>query len=297
MTFSLFLRLGRISNLPTIATNVIAGALLSGANFGGNSLILLFAAFSAFYVGGMFLNDAFDAEYDKVHRPERPIPSGEVARRSVFVMGGGLLALGIMLVVLHGVLIENALRKEPILYAAALAVCIVWYDADHEKNWFSPVLMGLNRVYVYATTAYVLTPAPDPVLWYGSVALLSYLIGLTYFAKFENSAGWTNMWPLALVVLPVGYPAVSAYRGHGNLDVSLTMALGLCLLVWIFRSARMARPALGSPRLKEAVVGLIAGICLLDGLAAGLMGQAMWGVACGALFIVCLLGQRAVPGT
>src|SRR6478609_558411 len=219
MNLSLFLRLGRVSNLPTILSNVIAGGLLSGADLSGNSLLLLGLAFCAFYVGGMFLNDAFDADYDRVHRPERPIPQGEVERSSVYTMGGALLVLGIMLVVGHGVLMENTVRTEPVLYALALAVCIVWYNADHENNWFSPALMGLNRVYVYATTAFALTPTPAPVLWYGCGAMMSYLVGLTYFAKQEDSEKWRSLWPLVLVVLPVGYPALAVVMRQATPDV------------------------------------------------------------------------------
>src|SRR5690606_6063803 len=104
MNLSLFLRLGRVSNLPTVCSNVLAGAILSGVSPSLNSVALLCLTFSAFYVGGMFLNDAFDAEYDQEHRPERPIPRGEIDRTVVYTMGGALLVLGIMLVMGHGIL-------------------------------------------------------------------------------------------------------------------------------------------------------------------------------------------------
>lgn len=76
MTLTLALRLGRISNLPTVWTNVLVGVLLTGAALGDARLPLLMLALSLFYVGGMFLNDAFDREFDAQHRPDRPIPSG-----------------------------------------------------------------------------------------------------------------------------------------------------------------------------------------------------------------------------
>jgi len=297
MNLSLFLRLGRVSNLPTILSNVIAGALLSGADFGGNSIFLLGLAFCAFYVGGMFLNDAFDADRDRIERPERPIVRGEIERSTVYAMGGALLVLGIMLVIGHGVLVENAVRTEPVLYALALAVCIVWYNADHENNWFSPALMGLNRVYVYATTAFALTPTPAPVLWYGCGALMSYLIGLTYLAKQENAEKWRSLWPLVFVVLPVGYPALAAFTAGATPDVVVTLGVSLFLLGWIVRAVRLGRPKSGTPQLKQGVVGLIAGIALLDGLGAALMAQPMWAVACVVLFVICLMGQRTVSGT
>ena len=67
--------LGRVSNLPTVWSNCLAGWWLSG---GGNfwKLPLLLLGISALYTGGMFLNDAFDADFDRQRRASRPIPSG-----------------------------------------------------------------------------------------------------------------------------------------------------------------------------------------------------------------------------
>jgi len=64
--------LGRVSNLPTVWSNCLAGWWLSG---GGNfwKLPLLLLGVSALYTGGMFLNDAFDAEFDQQRRASRPI--------------------------------------------------------------------------------------------------------------------------------------------------------------------------------------------------------------------------------
>ena len=94
LNLTLALRLGRISNLPTVWTNVLVGVLLAGGSLADPRLPLLMLALSLFYVGGMFLNDAFDREFDAQHRPERPIPSGQVSARQVFVIGFGLLAIG-----------------------------------------------------------------------------------------------------------------------------------------------------------------------------------------------------------
>jgi len=81
------LTLGRVSNLPTVWTNTLAGALLAGARDLGAEFALVVLAFSLFYTGGMFLNDAFDAPWDARERPERPIPSGAAGAREVFLWG------------------------------------------------------------------------------------------------------------------------------------------------------------------------------------------------------------------
>lgn len=296
MNLSLFLRLGRVSNLPTVCSNVLAGAILSGASPSLNSVALLCLTFSAFYIGGMFLNDAFDAEYDQEHRPERPIPRGEIERAVVYTMGGALLVLGIMLVMGHGILFENTVRTEPALYALALAVCIIWYNADHQQNFMAPVLMGLNRVYVYATTAFILTPEPDQLLWYGCGAILSYLIGLTFLAQQEDLTRIHRLWPALFLIAPLGYP-VAAVSAH-DLEPSWGIVWGLsaCLAAWIIWSISLMRRE-KNPQVKRGIVSLIAGISLLDGIAGGLMGAPLIAIAAVVAFMMCLGAQSVVSGT
>src|SRR5262245_55028336 len=88
-----FLVLARASNLPTVWTNCLAGWMLAG---GGDwrRLLALCVGASFLYTGGMFLNDAFDADFDQKHRPMRPIPSGAIKLRDVWVWGFVWLVLG-----------------------------------------------------------------------------------------------------------------------------------------------------------------------------------------------------------
>ena len=51
---STFLKLGRVSNLPTVWSNTLAGVILAGA-VGLNPFVLLLAlAMTLAYIGGMF---------------------------------------------------------------------------------------------------------------------------------------------------------------------------------------------------------------------------------------------------
>src|SRR5438552_468570 len=62
--------LGRVSNLPTVWSNCLAAWLLAGGGL-SRRLGILCAAASLLYTGGMFLNDAFDVEFDRKYRTER----------------------------------------------------------------------------------------------------------------------------------------------------------------------------------------------------------------------------------
>src|SRR5829696_10188827 len=93
-TLRTLLVLGRVSNVPTVCSNCLAGWLLGG---GGDwrRFMLLCAGATLLYVGGMYLNDAFDAEFDSQHRRERPIPSGAIKLGTVWRIGIALLVAGV----------------------------------------------------------------------------------------------------------------------------------------------------------------------------------------------------------
>src|SRR6202012_4891476 len=87
--------LGRVSNLPTVWSNCLAGWWLAGGeNFKKLPWLLLGTSF--LYIGGMFLNDAFDVGFDRQRRAERPIPSGQISLATVWKFGFAWLLLGIL---------------------------------------------------------------------------------------------------------------------------------------------------------------------------------------------------------
>ena len=51
---------------------------------------------TAFYVGGMYLNDFFDRDIDARERPGRPIHAGDISAGAVSAIGFGLLAVGVV---------------------------------------------------------------------------------------------------------------------------------------------------------------------------------------------------------
>ena len=177
MTPRTLLDLGRVSNLPTVWTNVLAGAVLSRGSLEVPTLLLLSSAASLLYIGGMFLNDAFDRSFDARSRPERPIPSGRATSSQVFTIGYLLLASALALVALVGWGLALAM-------AAVLAALIVFYDAFHKGNPLSAVVMGLCRAALYVLAAVTLGTVNREV-GFGALLLLLYVVGLTAVARKE----------------------------------------------------------------------------------------------------------------
>lgn len=279
------LRLGRISNLPTVWTNVLVGALLAGGDLADPRLPLLMLALSAFYVGGMFLNDAYDAAFDAQHRRDRPIPAAETTEREVFGFGYGLLALGFA-----GVAWAGAGRWTVLLAALGLAAAIVAYDRFHKGNPLSPLLMGLCRVGVLACSAWAVMVVPQSTVVWAAVALLGHLIGLTYIAKQEHLNRLGALWPLAFLALPLLLGVALA------LDQPLAWAPLLAYAaVQAFALQRLRRRLSGD--VPRAVVTLIAAICLLDALLLAGVGQLLPAVLALMAFPLTLALQRWVAGT
>src|SRR5690349_2893923 len=195
------LKLGRVSNLPTVWTNAVAGTLLAGASPADVRLPALLMSMSLCYVAGMFLNDAFDRGFDARYRPERPIPAGEVSAVMVFVMGFAMLATGVLLLAWTGYSVAQGTRSLPVACGAALAAAIVLYDWHHKQNPISPLLMGLCRWLIYVTAGFVFARTPPAQVFTVGALLLCYLIGLTYIAKQEHLGRIANLWPLAFIAI------------------------------------------------------------------------------------------------
>jgi 4-hydroxybenzoate polyprenyltransferase len=279
--------LGRVSNLPTLWSNVLAGAALSGAAIATEVLAPLLLALSLLYIAGMYLNDAFDAAIDRAERPERPIPAGRVTVRAVFIAGFALLAAGLaMVIVLAAVTGRGA---APVVAALALAAAIVFYDVHHKANRFSPVVMGLCRALVYVTAALILAPH-QPALWPAAAMLLSYLVGLTYAAREEHLGQLRHLWPLAFLSAPLLYALPAATES------ALAAVLLLLLAGWLALAVRrLRRRAAGD--VPRAVAALLAAICLIDAIVIAGQGLPLLALVTAALFPLTLVAQRVIPAT
>jgi 4-hydroxybenzoate polyprenyltransferase len=290
MKLEAYLALGRVSNLPTVWSNVLAGVILSGAAFSLGTVSLVALALSFFYVGGMFLNDAFDRHIDARIHPERPIPSGRVSAGEVFAIGFGLMALGASALA-GAARVAGQSVAPPLVAGFALGVLIVVYDLWHKNNPLGPLLMGGCRMLVYLGASLAVTGRiPLPVL-FGSLMLLSYLVGLTYVAKQETLTEFRNFWPLLFLLAPFVHAPIVSHAFEPVMVVVFVV-----FLAWVASALQLLRER-AAGNIPRAVVRLIAGISLFDALLVasyGNQGAALVAVAC---FAATLFLQRYVRGT
>jgi 4-hydroxybenzoate polyprenyltransferase len=294
--FRTLLILGRASNLPTVWSNCLAGWWLSCFSRYGEfvpdrsyywKLPLLLLGTSALYTGGMFLNDAFDVDFDRQRRSTRPIPSGAITEDWVWAYGWIWIALGVLLLIFCG--------KWAGALAVVLAICIVVYDATHKVITASPWLMGLCRFWVYVIAGTVgQGDYHGWPIWCGA-ALALYIVGLSYVARRESGVprrGMIPYWSLILLAAPI----LLAMLMDANGSRKPAIYLSIVLVCWIIRCARTVFLG-GEIVVVRIVSSLLAGIVFVDWLAIAPQCPFALGVIFGLLFVATLLSQRFIPAT
>jgi 4-hydroxybenzoate polyprenyltransferase len=221
-----YLLLARVSNLPTVWSNTLAGATAAaGAGLlaaDARVLGVVVVAASLFYVGGMFLNDAFDAAVDAAQRPERPIPSGDLSRREAFAVGFTALGVAELLLLPH---------PPAAVLGLLLAGAIVLYDTRHKGVPWAPLVMGACRGLVYGIAAVSLGSLTSSAVT-GAAVMVAYVAALTVVAKtFGRRVWWIvpvmiagiSLVDAAFIVVVSGGPTRAAFLAALGFPLTLVL--------------------------------------------------------------------------
>ncbi|MFN0128348.1 MAG: UbiA family prenyltransferase [Verrucomicrobiales bacterium] len=286
MTWCTLWSLARASNFPTVWSNVLAGWLLSWQPWHGGVGWAL-AGGTLVYAGGCTLNDAFDARWDREHRPERPIPSGVISEHAVWAAGILELLLGLGLLLWAGC-------GGPVV--AALGFSVLWYDWWHKRSAWAVVPMGLCRVFLgwaaASMTGWWWPPGALIAVWLSG--LFCYIVGLSLVARREATDGSVSWAGLVLVLVPVAGTAL-ANRMLGA-DFRDFLFVGFLFGLGAWRVGMILRDREVTGRVGQAVARMLAGIVVIDGM---WVAQMRWEWAAGwvTLLAACLIWQRWVAAT
>jgi len=234
------------------------------------------------YTGGMFLNDAVDADWDRRHRAERPIPAGRISRRAVGTAAGLLLAAGWLVLLAVGV--------GAAVWGLALVAAIVLYDVVHKHFPPAPLLMAACRALLYLAAAGAVVPAAAALRGAGAIA--AYIAGLSFLARHESTGVRVRIWPVGLLLVPLAIVA-AAHPAFLATPAGLCAAAAFLLwTLWCLRRAFYRTP----PQIGPCVGGLLAGIPFVDALA---VPARDWGELAlfAGLFLAARAAQRWVPAT
>lgn len=149
MTVKRYIDLIRPSNVVITALSVFVSCLLAGGRAGDIAPMIL-ASLAAGLIGGggMVVNDIFDVEIDRINKPERPLPRGDVTPRSAASFYALLTAVGLLL--------NLFLHSSAQAIAAGAAVLIFFYSYKLKSTpLFGNVAVGLltGLAFIYGGAA------------------------------------------------------------------------------------------------------------------------------------------------
>ena len=288
-----YLELVRVSNLPTVLSNVVVGLALGSAQTGietaGIEPVIAAAsllAIALIYSGGMALNDVLDAEIDRAERPGRPIPSGRVSQTSASVLAAAGFALALGLLTWTG--------PEAALMGLTLIAIVALYNLLHSRNAAAVLLMGAARGMVYLTAAAAAGWAIQPgrVAWLAAM-LVAYTVAFSIVARGETSGRPGGLQRAAASAIPLLVLAPVAIASPAHILLAIVAAIPF--VIWTALAARtiLKHP----PRVGTAVHMWLSGFCLLDVFVLNFLGRPVLSLWALGLFGATWLGHRRIMGT
>jgi 4-hydroxybenzoate polyprenyltransferase len=276
-----YLRMTRPANIVTSVADVLAGAAIAGVFSSGllsdhlQGIILLCLSTACLYGGGIVFNDVFDAELDKLERPERAIPSGSISLQQATIFGSILLLAGIIFAGLYS--------TTSALLATGVALFALLYNKTSKHHpFFGPLNMGVCRGLNLLLGVSILTEAL-PQWYFLAIVPVIYIFSITMISRGEVHGGNKgNLYIAALLYgLVTGFILCFSYR---NDKLFLTAVILLPFLWMIF-----------NPLLKaiENPIGKNIGAAVKAGVISLILMDAAWAATFStiytALFIACLL--------
>lgn len=251
----------RLPNLFTAPPDVLLGAALAeaaGANPSPSNVAIVAVASMFLYAGGTTLNDYFDADVDAEERPERPIPSGRVVRRTALALGVGLLSAG--------TLVAAGTTASAGGIAALIAVTVLLYDGVLKGGSMGFLAMGSARglnVLLGVAGAAGLGALP-PWAWIVPVAIVAYIAAVTFMAAEEAGGADRSSVVVAAggaALAAVAVPITLVMASTDALEAGLGVAFAAGFLTWTGRALlgayRDPVPETIGPAVGTCVLGLI----------------------------------------
>ncbi|MDP6114485.1 MAG: UbiA family prenyltransferase [Planctomycetota bacterium] len=268
-----YLRLIRLPNIFTSIADVWAGYFfllpLEGDVRWGGLLMLLFVS-ACLYAGGIALNDVFDLEYDRQHRPERVLPKGTIPVENAIFL--------ILVCFVLALLAAQIVGFRSMIVCGLCLLCIVVYTKISKKAALpAAAAMGLCRFFnLYLGTTLIEGHWQDGL---APAAFLGvYILFVTLLSRMEDSEVKRGRM-LFLLVLIISVPTFSALLYKDAYFVE-----GLAALLWLvfvlFARAWDAYEKATPPAVGQMIrFSILCIICFDAGLVLG-AGHRPYGLVC-----------------
>jgi 4-hydroxybenzoate polyprenyltransferase len=235
-----YLLLIRAPNLFTVPSNILSGyfatTLLDDANI--TQLLLLIFSSIFLYVAGIILNDYFDINVDRKERPNRPLASGQITKKSALLIATSSIFAGNVL--------SWSVSWNSFIITFCLTIVIIIYNYWLKRNRAgNPLTMGSARflnVLLGGSSALGLVTKMDLTLVFVGYCLFLYTASISLLSLKEVSTGErlsNKEWiPIILsfltVLLTIGSILVAGFSGYFQTSFIFNLIIFSCIMCICF---------------------------------------------------------------
>ena len=271
----------RLANIVTAISDILAGVAIAAfavnmdwTNLPLAPVLLLVLSTIGLYGGGVVFNDVFDAELDKVERPERPIPSGLISRSSAAFFATLLLVLAII----AAALVHEEIFSPSFFFALTTAIAAVVYDKwGKHHSFLGPLNMGLCRG-LNLLLGMSIFPEVLSQYWFISLVPIIYIAAITMISRGEVHGGKkTTMLGAVVLYLVVIASILSVSLFNGVYEaLGFLLLFGALIFPPLLKALREPKGPLIGKAVKAGVISLI-------------VMNASWAAAFGAPYFALLI--------
>lgn len=259
-----YLALVRLPNLFTLPSNILVGmATVSSLAFTLTSFsqfLLLVTISVLLYCVGIVLNDLYDFDIDKKERPNRPLPSGKISRRSAIVLVAIFSTLALIL--------SLQVSFSTLVISSILFSVIFGYDKYLKNTYAGPFTIASARVMNILLGTSVSLRSVDS---YSQIVTLTFVLIITFvyvsligfISRYEVHGFSDNtklLLPPAIVATVISSIILFTLMGFFKLESLIILSLFSFIMIISF--SRIYRRDSG--RTQQIVRNMILSIIVLD---------------------------------
>lgn len=259
-----YLVLVRLPNLFTLPSNILVGmATVSSLAFTLTSFtqfLLLVTISVLLYCVGIVLNDLYDFDIDKKERPNRPLPSGKISRRSAIVLVAIFSTIALIL--------SLQVSFSTLVISSILFSVIFGYDKYLKNTHAGPFTIASARVMNILLGTSVSLRSVDS---YSQIVTLTFVLIITFvyvsligfISRYEVHGFSDNtklLLPQAIVATVISSIILFSLMGFFKLESLIILSLFSFIMIISF--SRIYRRDSG--RTQQIVRNMILSIIVLD---------------------------------
>lgn len=259
-----YLVLVRLPNLFTLPSNILVGmATVSSLAFTLTSFtqfLLLVTISVLLYCVGIVLNDLYDFDIDKKERPNRPLPSGKISRRSAIVLVAIFSTIALIL--------SLQVSFSTLVISSILFSVIFGYDKYLKNTHAGPFTIASARVINILLGTSVSLRSVDS---YSQIVTLTFVLIITFvyvsligfISRYEVHGFSDNtklLLPPAIVATVISSIILFSLMGFFKLESLIILSLFSFIMIISF--SRIYRRDSG--RTQQIVRNMILSIIVLD---------------------------------